>query len=472
MNEIAVAIFVIFILVLLSLKYLKRGSRRCMLLVRKSVHLITGIVIFILTFYVGRETLLLLIALGTVFSFVTYKLKGFNFIHTTSGESFGTLFYPLGILVSFILLYRMPVQYFQISLLVLAISDTIANLGGEILPWNTRFEVISEPKSVFGVAGFVFSAFLITVLLLPSPQSGNYWFIALFLIAAVHFEVLSYKGSDNFTIPAGCALFFLAAKGASFNPILPVLLIPALAAGAFIVYKENLLTKYGSIAAYFLGVYLFCVAGMQWSAPVAAFFGTSVLFTVINGRVNLKPGDTNRRNVWQVGANIFFAVCASAGYLIWGNETFINIFITLVAMVTADTWASELGPVFSRRCFSLAERRMADSGTPGGISFPGTLVAIAGALMITVLSQYLFFLRVDIALAAAITCAALLGTFVDSLLSAFAEPRLSAMKFFVNRTGPDSPSPNDIINLTASLSAPLMFLLLRMIQGYGGFCAS
>ena len=297
MNGIAAAVFVIFILVLLSLKYLKRGSRRYMLLVRKSVHLITGIVIFILTFYVGRETLLLLIALGTVFSFVTYKLKGFNFIHTTSGGSFGTLFYPLGILVSCILLYRMPVHYFQISLLVLAISDTIANLGGEILPWNIRFAVISEPKSVFGVAGFVLSAFLITVLLLPSPQSGNYWLIALFLIAAIHFEVLSYKGSDNFTIPVGCALFFLVAGNAVFNPLLPVLLIPALAAGANIVYKKNVLTRYGSIAAYFLGVYLFCVAGMQWSVPVVAFFGTSVLFTIINGRVNLKPGDTNRRNV-------------------------------------------------------------------------------------------------------------------------------------------------------------------------------
>nr|HPQ55477.1 DUF92 domain-containing protein [Spirochaetota bacterium] len=197
--------------------------------------------------------------------------------------------------------------------------------------------------------------------------------------------------------------------------------------------------------------------------PVVAFFGTSVLFTVINGRVNRKPGDTNRRNVWQVGANIFFAVCASAGYLIWGTDAFIHIFITLVAMVTADTWASELGPVFSRRCFSLAEWRMADSGTPGGISFPGTFAAIAGALMITVLSQYLFFQRVDIELTAVITIAALLGTFVDSLLSAFAEPKLAAMDYFAHHTGPDSPSPNDIVNLAASFTAPLLYLLLRAI---------
>ncbi|HQO01415.1 MAG TPA: DUF92 domain-containing protein [Spirochaetota bacterium] len=463
MNEIAVAVFIIFILGLLSLKFVKGGSRRYMLLVRKSVHFITGMVIFILTFHVGRDVLLALIALGTVFSFVTWKLKGFNFIHTTSGESLGTLFYPLGILVSCMLLYGMPLYYFQISLLVLAVSDTIANLGGGILPWNTRFAVFSEPKSVFGVAGFALSALLICILLLPSPQSGNYLYIALFLIAAIHFEVLSHRGSDNFTIPVGCALFFLAVDGAVFNPLLPVLAIPAVAAGACMVYKKNVLTKYGAVAAYFLGVYFFCITGARWSVPVVVFFVTSVVFTVINGRVNHKPRDTNRRNVWQVSANIFFAVCASAGYLITGNDIFIHCYITLVAMVTADTWASELGPIFSRRCFSLAEWRMADSGTPGGISFFGTGAALAGALMITVLAQYLFFQRVDIELTAVMTCAALAGTFADSLLSAFAEPGLSAMNFFAHRAGPDSPSPNDIINLTASLSAPVMYLLLRMI---------
>lgn len=463
MNGIAVAVFVIFIIGLLSLKYMKGGSRRYMLFVRKSVHFITGIVIFILTYYAGRETLLLLIVLGTVFSFATYKLKGLNFIHTTSGDSLGTLFYPLGLLVSYILLYRMPVYYFQISLLVLAISDTIANLCGEILPWNTRFTVIGDTKSMFGVAGFALSSLFIVLLLLPFPQSGDYLLIALFLMAAVHFEVLSYKGSDNFTIPAGCALFFVAADGAVFNSVLPVILVPAVAAGAYILYKKKILTRYGSIAAYFLGVYFFCAAGPEWSAPVVVFFSTSVLFTMINGRVNRKPADTNRRNVWQVSANIFFAVCASAGFLVVGTDTFIHVYITLVATVTADTWASEVGPVFSRRCFSLSALRMADSGIPGGVSFAGTLGAMAGALLITILSQYLFFRRVDIELTAVITFAAVGGTFVDSLLSAFAEPKLSAMDYFVRRTGPDSPSPNDIVNLAASSSAPLLYFLLRMI---------
>jgi hypothetical protein len=53
--------------------------------------------------------------------------------------------------------------------------------------------------------------------------------------------------------------------------------------------------------------------------------------------------------------------------------------------------------------------------------------------------------------------------FVDSLFSAFLEPELMNMSFFKNVNGPDSPSPNDIVNLLASLTAPLFFLLFRML---------
>ncbi len=464
MNAIVVIIFIIYVITILSLQYFKTSNNRYKCIIRKSVHFVTGLVIFFLSFHFEKGTLLIILSAGTAFSFFTYRIKKFNFIHTTSGSSFGTLFYPIGLLLSFIILYNMPICYFQLALMILSVSDTIANIGGEIKTWNTRFTVFKDEKSLLGVAGFAVSAYLLHLVLLPESFSGAYLFIILSVIAAINFEVISFRGSDNFSIPVGCALFFLLTQKVNLNLYFTVTLIPFLAAGSVLFYKKNILTRYGSLAAYLLGVYLFAVLGTAWSVPVLTFFITSVVLTKIDGVVNRKSDDSNRRNAWQVCANILFAVISSACYIVTKNEIFIFFFITLVATVTADTWASELGPVFSKRCFSLSDFKFKDSGTSGGVSIYGTAAAAVGSLVISVISYYLFFNKTDTAMIAAIALAGFAAVFVDSILSAFLEPLLIKMSFFADKYSEDSISPNDIVNLTASATAPVFYILLKLVM--------
>ena len=464
MNGIIITIFTAYAIALISLQYIKISSPGYKYIIRKSVHLVTGLFIFFLTFHLEKQDILILISAGTVFSIITYNLEKFNFIHTTSGSSLGTIFYPIGILTSYLLLYNMPVYYFQITLMILSVSDTIANFCGLIRKKNVRFSIFNEPKSIFGVTGFVLSAYLLHIILMPEPQSSAYTYILLSVIAAVNFEIISVRGSDNFTIPAGCSLFFLLTQGSSMNPVTLIIIILMTATGSILISKKNILTRNGSVATYMIGIYFFTVLGPAWSVPVITFFMLSVIFTKINGFVNRKSEETNRRNIWQVFANILFAAVSSAFYQLTGKEIFIYFFITLVATVTADTWASELGPVFSKKCFSLSDFKFKKSGVSGGISFPGTIAALAGSLVITVLSCYLFFHSMDKTLIITLTLAGFVATFVDSLLSAFLEPVLLNMNFFKKETGPDSPSPNDIVNLSASATAPVFFLLFRMIM--------
>jgi len=461
MNITVSIIFIVYVFIILTLRYFTINERY-RYVIRKSVHFATGLVIFFLTFHVERMTILILIFIGTVFAFSTFKIKKFNYIHKTSGSSLGTLFYPSGLLLSFTLLYNMPVYYFRLALMILSISDTIANLCGEIKSGNIRFIVFKETKSVFGVAGFAVSAFLLHMFFLPGSGAGLYPYILLSVVAAVNFEIISFRGSDNFTIPVGCSLFFILSDYAAPNLFFTVIIL-SIAAGAFLLYKKNILTRYGSIAAYFLGVYFLALPGKAWIIPVVTFFLTSVLFTGINGFVNSKSSDTNRRNVWQVFANIFFAIVSSAGYLITGDSLFIYFYITLIATVTADTWASEIGPILSKRCFSISNLKFMDSGISGGISLPGTLAAAGGSLLISIFSYYLFFQRFDASMICIISLSGFAAVFVDSLLSAFLEPELLEMDFFKSRNGSDSPSPNDIVNLSASLTAPAFFLLLNML---------
>jgi uncharacterized protein (TIGR00297 family) len=236
-----------------------------------------------------------------------------------------------------------------------------------------------------------------------------------------------------------------------------------MALASIFLFRKSILTRYGSIIVHLLGIFYFGVLGWAWSIPVVLFFFSSVLFTKINGLVYGKAPETNTRNAWQVFANVIFATLSSALYLVTGHDIYIHFYITLVAAVTADTWASELGPVFNRKCFSLADRSIVEAGVSGGISIAGSLAALAGSLIVSATSCYLFFSRVDMSLVIILALAGFAASFVDSLLGAYAEPRMNQFRYFNTPRGTDRLSPNDVVNLTASLSAPLFFLVFRMV---------
>ena len=121
------------------------------LIVRKLVHFITGLLILILTYIIERDVLLPLIIGGSIFSFATFKYKNLQLVHKTSDASLGTLFYPLGILSSYLILADLPLFYFRIALMVLTVSDPLANLFGQIKNRNINFIVWKDKKSIFGL---------------------------------------------------------------------------------------------------------------------------------------------------------------------------------------------------------------------------------------------------------------------------------------------------------------------------------
>ena len=461
MNYQVLILFITYMVLVVSLGYFRPEGKHLKYLIRKGVHLVTGLLIFYLTFHIPRQILLILFIAGTIFSFITYFVKRFNYIHVTGESSWGTLFYPLGILSSFMLLYKLPMHYFQVSLLFLAISDTVANIGGYLVAGNPQFAILQEKKTPLGIVGFAITAFIISLIILPGSGSGTIPYILLTVVCAIHFEIISFKGSDNLAVPFGTALFFYATHGKDFNTIWITAVILAMALASILLYRSGVLTRNGSIAAHLLGVYIFGLLGPEWGIPVAFFFITSVIFTRINGLVNRNWHGTGRRNIWQVTANIIVGVVFSILYLMSAQTIFIYLYISVVAAVTADTWASEVGPVFHRKCFSLSGWRTAAAGVSGGISFAGTLAAIAGSLLVTMLAWAGFFPGMDLRAILILALAGFLASFIDSALGAFLEPRLNALTWFRKRKGSESISPNDVVNLLASFTAPLFYLLMQ-----------
>lgn len=429
------------------------------LILRKLVHLLTGLLILLLTYTVERDVLLLLIIAGSLFAFATYPLSSFRLIHKTSYHSLGTLFYPVGILGSFLLLYELPLYYFRTALLILVVSDPLANLFGQIKWQNRFFRVGNDQKSLYGLLAFTVSNLLLFYLFLPPSLLDNFFFVLALLLVSGGLEGISWRGSDNLSIPLGLALFFLFQHSRQPDFLFMSVVLVVAGAGSYLLYKWKMLTRDGSLAAGFLGVYLLVVAGWNWILPVLFFFVSSVLFTKINRRDHKKETQAGGRNAWQVLANILWALLSSVLFLITRNELFIFLFITAVAAVTADTWASEIGPLVNKKSFSVADWKMHRAGITGGISLGGTLAALAGAFGVSAGSYVLFFDGWNGTTIAVLTGSAFLACFADTFLGAFVEENLRRIPVFNKRENPESIEPNDLVNLAGSLTAPLFFVM-------------
>jgi uncharacterized protein (TIGR00297 family) len=429
------------------------------LLIRKSVHFFTGLAILGLTWLVERETLLWLIIGGSVFSFATFRYKRFYLLHQTTDASLGTLFYPVGILSSFLILYDLPFNYFRLVLLMLTIADTVASLTGRITNGNGWLRILRDYKSMHGIAGYVVVTLILSLIFLPLESIINPWFMFSFVLLATLFEVISWRGSDNLSITLGLAVFLYLSYVTHLDYRYLSFVLGFMSVGGLLLYHSKVLTRYGSLAAWLLGIYLLLTGGWNWIMPVLAFFITSVIFTKIRAalREKKKKRTEGGRNAWQVTANILWAVLSTIGFIVTGNDLFLHLFIVYVAAVTADTWASEIGPLFNRRSFSIADGKMHEAGFTGGISFAGTLAALAASFFIAAVAYPMIFGGWETSQILALTLAAFLACFADTFLGAFVENRLLEMPRFKNSKNPEAITPNDIVNLGGSLTAGFFY---------------
>jgi uncharacterized protein (TIGR00297 family) len=428
-------------------------------MIRKIIHAGIGVLILLLTWLIERDVLLWLIIGGSIFSFATFRYKKFYLLHKTTDQSWGTLFYPVGILSAYLLLYDLPLYNFRTALMVLTLADTAANLIGKIKIGNGWFVLLSDKKSMHGMAGYLIATLVVLFALMPFPTLANPFYILSILLLALILELVSWRGSDNLSIPLGMALFFLWSEKYEINYIWFASVLVFMSAGGILMFKLKLLSRMGSVAAWILGIYLLLLDGYEWIIVVLLFFFTSVIFTKIRSKFLHKNKKESGRNAWQVVANIIWAVVSSVIFLLTGNEFFVMLFIAYVAAVTADTWASELGPIFNKRSFSLADFKMHKAGVTGGISFAGTLAAALGALIVSWSGLLLFYTQPDWNIILLIALSAFLACFADTFLGAFVENKMLKMPFFASKKGTESITPNDMVNLGGSLTAGLFLWL-------------
>ena len=199
--------------------------------------------------------------------------------------------------------------------------------------------------------------------------------------------------------------------------------IVLLLAAALSTFKRKL-TPAASFAGWLTGMLIFAGAGWSGLLMLADFFSLGTWTTAIGKekkeRLGLAAMGDSKSTAAQVIANAGVATMISVGMLL--NDTYNHIALLMIAAsfaaATADTVSSELGNVFGTRYFNIITLRKAERGRDGVISIEGTLLGVAGSIIIG-LCYSLF--RSSLPDFIIIVAAGTVGNIVDSILGATAE---------------------------------------------------
>jgi uncharacterized protein (TIGR00297 family) len=190
---------------------------------------------------------------------------------------------------------------------------------------------------------------------------------------------------------------------------------------SLISYRAKLLTTSGIIATFFLALVIYTFGQWQWTLPIVTFFLLSSLLSKIrkisNEPVELYFEKTGSRDYWQVLANGGLAsVLVILNYL-YSLELLYIIYVSMIASVCADTWATEIGTLVKTKTLNILTLKRVDQGISGGISFPGTSGALAGAFIIALTSLPWLESNV-ISSICIIVIAGFFGNIIDSIIGA------------------------------------------------------
>ncbi|PDW02225.1 DUF92 domain-containing protein [Candidatus Viridilinea mediisalina] len=259
-----------------------------------------------------------------------------------------------------------------------------------------------------------------------------------------------------------------------------------------LAYWRQSLTAGGWFGAVITGTATLGFGGWAWGFTLIAFFVSSSVLSHYKERLKEqraaeKFSKGGRRDLVQAMANGGIGALIALLYALLGApEWLLGVFVGVMATVTADTWATELGVLSPHRPRLITNGQPVEPGTSGGISLMGTSAAAAGGLMIGLvmfiglsLGQWLSGEPLSLPwwLLPGALLGGLGGAMVDSLLGATVQaiyryPSGKETERTVGRDGTPNAfvrgwrwMNNDMVNLLSSLAGGAITVLIYWLLG-------
>ncbi|MBL7994832.1 DUF92 domain-containing protein [bacterium] len=404
---------------------------------RKITHIGTGLLVFISPLFLISKTPA--VALGiffTIFNYFAIRFHWLKGIHGTNRTTYGTAWYPLAFSLLAFLCWDNNKPALMTAMLVLAIGDASAALIGGWVKKPHLYNLTGDTKSLEGSAGMFLVSFCIILIAFYFFDRWSFlqWSWPLALVTALTgsmmataSEAVSVRGSDNMTIPLSVALVVHVMTHSPDALILQFFLASFLSLGVSLIsYYVRFLNVGGAAAAFILGTIIFGLGGWPWAAPILVFFVSSSILSRLGKRrkkkFDLVFEKSSTRDVGQVMANGGLAGCIMVLAYYYPDYDLYLVFLGILAAVTSDTWATEIGVWFTAAPRNILNLRKVEAGTSGGVTLAGTFGGVLGALCIAV-SGYVvkgdLFLKSSLEFSFFwIILAGFIGSTVDSILGA------------------------------------------------------
>lgn len=145
---------------------------------------------------------------------ITQKGKLLNSIHGIERKSIGSYLLPIAIYVTFLFSDLLDNKFIYIlPMLILAVSDPMAAiLGINIKTYNGKINLLGRKlnKTWIGTGAFLVSSFVISIIALYFHRGvfdlKTFWLAMTVAATTMFAELISWRGSDNLSIPLSAAL--------------------------------------------------------------------------------------------------------------------------------------------------------------------------------------------------------------------------------------------------------------------------
>lgn len=490
-------LFSLSILILISGLFFEFGSRRRLIhreIARKLLHIISGL-IGALTVYLidDKNALIIVTAILLVLTFIGVKQNLFITFDSDDRKSWGMFFMPLGYLLLLIFFFDNHKWIIFLAMLIESFADSLAGLYGTFYG-KIYYRITSDKKSVRGTIVFILTSIvvLISFILIKDnflvlnefvPIIFNFYFIASVIIISLItslFEASSSKGSDNFFVPI-IAAFLIQYLFVNPNQSLLIDLYIGLSFALLVVivsYRLRFLTFDGAIATLLLAFFIFGIGGLKWSIPMLTFFIFSSLLSKLRKNKNQEVESyfekSGTRDFWQVLANGGLCGLIIILYSLSQSEVYYLIYLSVLASVCADTWATEFGTWNKTATYNILNFQPIEQGKSGGISVNGIVGALSGSLIIAIsgfswssINLILFFPLVIFS--------GLFGSIIDSFLGASIQSqhsckvceKITEKKIHCGEVTSHSSGflwvNNDLVNFFAGLAGALFIITFNYL---------
>lgn len=391
---------------------------------RKAVHAGMGLFALSLRFLTWQQAALCAL-LALAFNVFVMPRMGRGIYRDASRKRDTGIVAYAAMVLALILLFRNSLEIAAMVWAMMAFGDPAATIagrliGGPALPWN-RNKTWTGLLSNWAVAG--------------STAVGVLWFYVgqppapsvipvIFIGAAVYAFLESVRSGldDNIVAAFPTALVLVtlaglfppawAVSGGHLSFLAVVLALAVNLIVAFLAWRFGLVSRAGAVAGAIVGSLTVAFGGWSRYGLLWVFFLLGTAATKLGYRRKAEAGLAQANRGRRGAANVVANCAVPTAFLIFG---FLPVcFPAAFAAALADTLGTEVGTLYGKKAFSPITFRSLPAGTPGAISWPGTVASLAGSVLMAAAAWLLHV--TDPAILWLVVLGGFIGSFAESVL--------------------------------------------------------